>query len=117
MKYINKFSTNADYKAFTEGGGYVTPNVCYVEESNGIVMKPYNESVLITFYISNVECFAEKGMTWKQWFNSEYYSPFYANAWYITEDSFTTLTQVNITDVIIENNIYTLPKHGGGDND
>jgi hypothetical protein len=40
MKYINKFSTNADYQAFTEGEGYVTPNVCYVEESDGIVMKP-----------------------------------------------------------------------------
>ena len=41
MKYINKFSTSADYQAFTEGGGYVTPNICYVEESDGIVMKPY----------------------------------------------------------------------------
>ena len=40
MKYINKFSTNADYQAFTEGGGYVTPNVCYVEETDGIIMKP-----------------------------------------------------------------------------
>ena len=39
MKYINKFSTNADYQAFTEGGGYVTPNICYVEETNGIIMK------------------------------------------------------------------------------
>ena len=41
MKYINKFSTNADYQAFTEGGGYVTPNICYIEEVDGIVMKPY----------------------------------------------------------------------------
>jgi hypothetical protein len=40
MKYINKFSTNADYQAFTEGGGYVTPNICYVEETNGIIVKP-----------------------------------------------------------------------------
>jgi hypothetical protein len=43
MKYINRFSTNADYQTFTEGGGYVTPNVCYVEETDGIVMKPYVE--------------------------------------------------------------------------
>ena len=40
MKYINKFSTNADYQAFTEGGGYVTPNVCYVDETDGLVIKP-----------------------------------------------------------------------------
>jgi hypothetical protein len=40
MKYINKFSTNADYQAFTEGGGYVTPNICYVEETKGLVYKP-----------------------------------------------------------------------------
>ena len=40
MKYINKFPTNADYQAFTEGGGYVTPNICYVDETNGIVMEP-----------------------------------------------------------------------------
>ena len=47
MKYINKFSTNADYQAFTEGGGYVTPNICYVEEDDGIVMKPYIETIPI----------------------------------------------------------------------
>lgn len=114
MKYINKFSTNADYQAFT-GGGYVTPNICYVEETKSLVYKPNIAPVLITFYIGEVECFAEKGMTWGQWFNSEYYSPFYANGgWYITEDTFTTLAQVNNTDVIIENNNYILPNHGGG---
>jgi hypothetical protein len=47
MKYINKFSTNADYQAFTDGGGYVTPNICYVEEADGIVMKPYIEIIPI----------------------------------------------------------------------
>ena len=40
MKYINKFSTNADYQAFTEGGGYVTPNVCFITETMGLVVKP-----------------------------------------------------------------------------
>ena len=49
MKYINKFSTNADYQAFTEGGGYVTPNVCYVEETDGIVMKPYIDEYINIF--------------------------------------------------------------------
>ena len=40
MKYINKFSTNADYQAFTEGGDYVTPNVCFITETMGLVVKP-----------------------------------------------------------------------------
>lgn len=40
MKYINKFSTNADYQLFTEDVGYVTPNICYVEETEGLVFKP-----------------------------------------------------------------------------
>ena len=40
MKYINKFSTNADYQAFTEGGEYVTPNICYVTELKGLKFKP-----------------------------------------------------------------------------
>ena len=44
MKYVKKFSTDADYQAFTEGGGYVTPNVCYVEETNGIIVKPYYDN-------------------------------------------------------------------------
>ena len=48
MKYINKFSTNADYQAFTEGG-YVTPNICYVEETDGIVMKPYIDPNKVLF--------------------------------------------------------------------
>ena len=46
MKYINKFSTNADYQAFTEGGGYVTPNICYVEETKGIVVKPKKGKII-----------------------------------------------------------------------
>ena len=81
MKYINKFSTNADYQAFTEGGGYVTPNICYVTELKGLKFKPKEKSapVLITFYIETglatglykeYEC--EKGMTWGQWVNSKY---------------------------------------------
>ena len=40
MKYINKFSTNADYQAFTEGWGYVTPNICFITETKGLVFKP-----------------------------------------------------------------------------
>ena len=52
MKYINKFSTNADYQAFTEGGGYVTPNICYVEENEGLVFKPEKPSVKLNNLIT-----------------------------------------------------------------
>jgi hypothetical protein len=38
MKYLKKFQTNTDYQAYK--GGYVTPNVCYVEETEGLVFKP-----------------------------------------------------------------------------
>lgn len=43
MKYIKKFSQLTEYQQFVGGGGgeYVTPNICYVEETNGIVIKPY----------------------------------------------------------------------------
>ena len=38
MKYIKKFSQLADYEQFVGGGDYVIPNVCFVEETNGIVI-------------------------------------------------------------------------------
>lgn len=73
MKYINKFSTNADYQAFTEGGGYVTPNICYVTELKGLKFKPKKKSApLITFTINGIAYQAEEGMTWEEWCNSKY---------------------------------------------
>ena len=55
------------------GGGYVTPNVCYIEETNGIVMKSYVPVVkLITFTIDGIEYQAEEGMTWNELFDSKY---------------------------------------------
>ena len=52
MKYVNKFSTNTDYQAFAGGEDYVTPNVCYVEETNGIIVKPeINENNTLQFPI------------------------------------------------------------------
>jgi hypothetical protein len=81
MKYINKFSTNADYQAFTGGDNYITPNICYVTELKGLKFKPKEKiaPVLIIFYIETglgthiykeYEC--EKDMTWGQWVNSKY---------------------------------------------
>ena len=80
MKYINKFSTNADYQAFTEGGGYVTPNVCYVEETEGLVFKPeINETIISTFTIEDmfdrypIKIYSfEEGMTFEEFCNSSY---------------------------------------------
>ena len=80
MKYINKFSTNADYQAFTEGGGYVTPNICYVEETDGLVFKPeINEIIISTFTISDKFNMYpsktynfEEGMTFEEFCNSSY---------------------------------------------
>jgi hypothetical protein len=43
MKYLRIFKQSADYQEFTGGGEYVTPNVCYIEETDGIVMKPYDD--------------------------------------------------------------------------
>ena len=54
-------------------GGYVTPNICYVEETDGIVMKPYiPPKIMITFTINDITYQAEDGMTWGQWVNTEY---------------------------------------------
>ena len=52
-------------------GGYVTPNICYVEESDGIVMKPYIPPIII-FTVDDVEYQSEEGMTWEKWVNSDY---------------------------------------------
>lgn len=52
MKYINKFDTIADYQAFKDGGGDVTPSVCYVEENEGLVFKPEIPSVKLNNLIT-----------------------------------------------------------------
>ena len=42
MKYLKIFNNSADYQAFKGGGGdYITPNVSYVKETEGIKLKPY----------------------------------------------------------------------------
>jgi hypothetical protein len=73
MKYINRFSTNAEYQSFTEGERYITPNVCYINETSGVTMKPYvSPKIMITFTINEFEHQAEEGMTWQEWCDSEY---------------------------------------------
>jgi hypothetical protein len=53
MKYINKFSTNADYQAFTDGDGYVTPNICFIEGTKGLIFKPKPKPIP-TFIIDDI---------------------------------------------------------------
>ena len=61
MKYIKKFSTNADYQAFTKGGGYVTPNVCYIEENESVAAKP--EKITFPLYIGDFNLVGEEWET------------------------------------------------------
>ena len=131
MKYINKFSTNADYQAFTEGGGYVTPNVCYVDETDGIIMKPYDDGEdsdgnLITFTIDDIEYQAEEGMTWGEWVNSKYnidgylnYNRLITNSSVSRNVTIPSNASVFSTEVIIYatyESVRYFPTQGGGTN-
>ena len=42
MWYLKKFSNISDYESF-KGGGWITPNVSYIEETNGIYYNPVNK--------------------------------------------------------------------------
>lgn len=107
MKYVNKFSTNADYQLFEDGDDYVTPNVCYVEEANVVIVKPYIVP-LLTFTVNDNEYQAEEGMTWEEWCNSEYntYGYFIENEtvyskWYVE-----FIENVTPSDIILNNGVY-----------
>ena len=41
MKYLRVFSYDADYQAFKGGGSYITPNLCYIEETKGLKCNPF----------------------------------------------------------------------------
>jgi hypothetical protein len=106
-------------------GGYVTPNICYVEESDGIVMKPYIVP-LLTFTVGGVEYQYEEGMTWEKWVNSDYNIDGYIiieeqamsgihkhislnnRKVYFQRSNGTTYIAVEYTDIIDSNYIYGL---------
>ena len=106
------------------GGGYVTPNICYVEENKGLKMKPYIPQTvnLITFNICGQTFQCEEGMTWEQWFDSKYFSPVYVDGWYLDgeESSFNMVignsNNITINDKIIANKTYNTSSQGGGSN-
>ena len=41
MIYIKKFENNAAYTAYTASPDFITPNVSYIVETNGVAMTPY----------------------------------------------------------------------------
>lgn len=49
MKYIRKFNDNSEYEQFIVGGDYVIPNICYIEESERLVVKPEVIDMLPSF--------------------------------------------------------------------
>jgi hypothetical protein len=51
MKYLRIFNNNSDYQSFIEGDDYITPNICYVEETESLVAKP--EKITFPLYIGD----------------------------------------------------------------
>ena len=49
MKYIKKFANISEYQAFTEGGGYITPNLCLLTDTKDVVLEPKKK--ILTFPI------------------------------------------------------------------
>jgi hypothetical protein len=63
MKYLRVFNNDAEYQTFTEGDEYVTPNICYINETKGMLFKPCTNHIIyytssdnniITPYVTNV---------------------------------------------------------------
>lgn len=69
MKYLKYFEQASAYEAYKNGSDYITPNVSYVEENEGV---SYNPLVLITCQVGTNQYQAREGMTWRQWVDSEY---------------------------------------------
>lgn len=75
MKYIKKFSTDADYQAFKSSTDYIEPNVSAIEENSSVIYEPIKTQVLQSFIIfgSSMETkefnFVE-GMTWIDFINT-----------------------------------------------
>ena len=55
MKYIKKFANSAEYQAFTEGGGYITPNLCLLTDTKDVVLEPKKPITIPTFIINDIE--------------------------------------------------------------
>lgn len=69
MKYLKYFKTSNEHSTYKNSSDFITPNVSYVEENEGV---SYNPLVLITCKVGNNQYQAREGMTWRQWVDSEY---------------------------------------------
>lgn len=46
MKYLKRFNNTSEYEAFKGGEDFITPNISYVEETEGLVFKPETKPVI-----------------------------------------------------------------------
>lgn len=76
MKYIKKFSTNTSYNTFVSSGEYVTPNICYIEENNDLIIKPKSKSFFTVRDIRTNTVYGpfyfDEGMTASDYIESTY---------------------------------------------
>lgn len=76
MKYIKKFSTNTSYNTFVNSGEYVTPNICYIEENKGLIIKPKSKPFFTVRDIRTNTVYGpyyfDEGMTGCDFLNSSY---------------------------------------------
>ena len=126
MKYIKLFKQSSDYQAFTMWEEYVIPNVCYIEETEGVITTPYI-APLLTFTVAGIEYQAEEGMTWEEFCNSEYNTGgFYISDMYVKKgsypdryevynDGYPHTSKTNPPDTIINGHSYDLAREGSGD--
>ena len=113
-------------KNLQKGVGYVTPIICYIEETNGIVMKQ-DIAPLLTFTVAGIEYQAEEGMTWEEFVNSEYNTGgfyisggwikkgSYPNRYEVYNDGYPHTSSTNPPDTIINGHSYDLAIEGSGD--
>ena len=76
---------------------------------------------LISFSINRVNYFAEEGMSWEEWVNSEYNSTkeFYISGlniygMYMFKVKYDISRSILVTDIITNNYNYTLHQESGG---
>jgi hypothetical protein len=77
MRYLKLFEKDADYQAFMTGGNVDLPNVSFSIDTAKVYYNP-DKKQLIEFYINRphsnetITCQAEQGMTWMDWYSSDY---------------------------------------------
>lgn len=68
MKYIKEFANQSEYDAYIQEGSE-KPLVALIKDVRQVT---FNKFYKFKFYIGEVECEAEEGMTWHMWTESKY---------------------------------------------